>query len=604
MMFTKVSIHILMSSFFMGLLNPPIYSNEYREQYARKLNSEIETRFVEKLKTLSPTTALSLVNASGKYELARTWYDYAPNNGRTITHAYDYGSDGIHFVFSKILPQGADRYVNYGYWSDSLGIFIGPWPVDESIGLSGLGRVVNGNEDEAIIALHALPGAYLYVDDCEACFNFLQAGLISDAIFSQIAHENDVIVSMATIAPGLNWRDTILVTIDYMQTWTGHGAIPQDTLTNFVEFGGLSINAANPDEFSYLYAPDVTATAPHGSIRLATTPDLGATYTSIEIHDDDDVNPNGRMYIIENFSQMNGMYTTDGNYHAVFGAVQGILDTTTSTQIDGFPILYWNSADDTLVELSDQEHSWPANTTTQTNLANLRPGNGLGNAYPHISEGPNGELVCIWQQWEDDGAGGLVTQVGTGGSEIFMTNIWGAYSPDGGTTWGSPFFVAGTDGESDVYPQITERFVYNAAGDSIYLDIMYMLDTDPGTSLFAGGNNPSECVWYYERVAISQIIGSIADQKASAADRFTLFQNFPNPFNSETRIQYELPQASKITLEIFDISGRKIAILIDSRRSAGIHEVPFEATHLASGIYLYRLTAGKYVQTKKMVLLR
>jgi len=86
--------------------------------------------------------------------------------------------------------------------------------------------------------------------------------------------------------------------------------------------------------------------------------------------------------------------------------------------------------------------------------------------------------------------------------------------------------------------------------------------------------------------------------------KFSLKQNYPNPFNPKTRISYTIPKASQVTLEVYDIRGRSVAKLIDSHQTAGQHKVYFQAKKLASGIYLYRLQAGKQVVVRRMLLLK
>jgi hypothetical protein len=86
---------------------------------------------------------------------------------------------------------------------------------------------------------------------------------------------------------------------------------------------------------------------------------------------------------------------------------------------------------------------------------------------------------------------------------------------------------------------------------------------------------------------------------------FSLEQNYPNPFNPQTKLSFVLGQSSLVTLNVYNILGEKIITLInDESMQAGKHEVKFDASQLQSGIYFYRLSAGKYIETKKMVLLK
>jgi subtilisin-like proprotein convertase family protein len=87
-------------------------------------------------------------------------------------------------------------------------------------------------------------------------------------------------------------------------------------------------------------------------------------------------------------------------------------------------------------------------------------------------------------------------------------------------------------------------------------------------------------------------------------DRFVLEQNYPNPFNPSTTIKYSISQISSVTLKVYDVLGNEVAILDNEEKSAGIYEVKFNGSNLSSGIYFYKLQAGSFIDTKKMILMK
>jgi hypothetical protein len=91
---------------------------------------------------------------------------------------------------------------------------------------------------------------------------------------------------------------------------------------------------------------------------------------------------------------------------------------------------------------------------------------------------------------------------------------------------------------------------------------------------------------------------------ASAPQSFALMGATPNPFNPSTAISYELRAASYTCLKVYDNSGRLVATLVEGRREAGTHQVTFDGSNLASGVYLYTLQAGSHTATGKMVLMK
>ncbi|MFZ1520273.1 MAG: T9SS type A sorting domain-containing protein [Ignavibacteriaceae bacterium] len=97
---------------------------------------------------------------------------------------------------------------------------------------------------------------------------------------------------------------------------------------------------------------------------------------------------------------------------------------------------------------------------------------------------------------------------------------------------------------------------------------------------------------------------NIAEAEILPPARFSLEQNYPNPFNPSTSIQYAIASKQFVQLKVFDILGKEITTLVNEEKSAGNHKIEFNASNLSSGIYYYKITAGEFVQTRKMILLK
>jgi hypothetical protein len=87
-------------------------------------------------------------------------------------------------------------------------------------------------------------------------------------------------------------------------------------------------------------------------------------------------------------------------------------------------------------------------------------------------------------------------------------------------------------------------------------------------------------------------------------EKFALYQNYPNPFNPVTEIRYDLPRSGPVSLRVFDLLGREVAVLKDGVAEAGTHRVTFDGSKFSTGIYFARLSAGSLTQTKKLMLLK
>ncbi len=151
--------------------------------------------------------------------------------------------------------------------------------------------------------------------------------------------------------------------------------------------------------------------------------------------------------------------------------------------------------------------------------------------------------------------------------------------------------------ENDGNENFTPHTITTDANDasSVYaVDV----DGDGNIDVLSASLSDDKIAWYE-----SDLVNSVAISNEIPIE-FSLSQNYPNPFNPSTIIRFSMPEESFVTIKVFNTLGEEITILINENIIAGNYEVEFDASKLPSGIYLYRLRAGSFVETKKMVLMK
>jgi hypothetical protein len=124
------------------------------------------------------------------------------------------------------------------------------------------------------------------------------------------------------------------------------------------------------------------------------------------------------------------------------------------------------------------------------------------------------------------------------------------------------------------------------------------------------GGRTQDNIIYFDNISFSSSNSVGVDNRSEIyPQRFALEQNFPNPFNPSTTIRYELPEDGLVNVTIYDMMGRQVSTLVSSQQAAGYKSIQWNATNdfgkpISAGVYLYKIQAGEFVQTKKMVLLK
>jgi hypothetical protein len=205
-------------------------------------------------------------------------------------------------------------------------------------------------------------------------------------------------------------------------------------------------------------------------------------------------------------------------------------------------------------------------------------------------------------------------------------DVWAAYgcepapppsitvtAPNGGETWGIGTMQNITWTSTSVTNAKIELSINNGTS---WNDIIASTPSN-GTYSWNVSNTPStQCLVRISDVSSPstqdvsdavftiEVVFGVEDDLSGIPDSYQLLQNFPNPFNPTTTIYYGLPQESSVELIIYDVLGNEVLKISEELQSAGYHKLDFDASALNSGVYFYRVNAGDYVKTMKMVLMK
>lgn len=181
------------------------------------------------------------------------------------------------------------------------------------------------------------------------------------------------------------------------------------------------------------------------------------------------------------------------------------------------------------------------------------------------------------------------------------------------STTTTPFFVVF---DSDSLPGNNEIFMKTIFNGDTIINISQSegFDAEPRVSyIFSNDTVFVAVLWkhtqfgktdiWMARTPFNPIISGVEKEEKQVSS-FRLLQNYPNPFNPSTVLSYKLPISSLVTIKVYDVLGREVQTLVDERQNAGNHSVTFSASNLPSGVYFYRLQAGNYSATKKLLLLK
>ncbi|MCF7797473.1 MAG: T9SS type A sorting domain-containing protein [Lentisphaeria bacterium] len=278
------------------------------------------------------------------------------------------------------------------------------------------------------------------------------------------------------------------------------------------------------------------------------------------------------------------MVDDDGGCHIV----AGVLPSATGGVYPGWSeyngLYHFYSPQDDLL-------NWDINPIGSLQSAWLLEDPGWQGVFPTIARDNalDSTLYVSWYTWPDTS------------SDIAYMDVMAVFSEDNGATWSDPINISDT--EDPALDEIDPHFATLASNGTVYM-VYQMPDFDVPTVNPPASSEDYKCRIYFRSYTFPVSGTDVADEGRVRPDGFMLDQNYPNPFNPTTTLAFDLPVNGQVQLAVYDLMGREVANLVNGYMTAGHHEVRFDASNLASGMYFYKMNAGSYSAVRKMMLMK
>jgi len=300
--------------------------------------------------------------------------------------------------------------------------------------------------------------------------------------------------------------------------------------------------------------------------------------------------------IIENFAQTDIAVANNGVFHAVANGYGLVFNATRDTAIGSqFPLLYYNSQTNTWRSISS------ISIDTIRRIVNYYPTNAIGQSYPSIAVSEDGQVVyVIWTgpQLLPNGHLDTASNGAASPAMYYWRDLYHAYSTNGGNTWVyGGRFPGMSNSVSETYGTVAQH-LEKVSPTRYRAHIVYLADLTTGVGPFDNVLTDNPLVYTTFNIDV------VSAENGQLVNSFELGQNYPNPFNPNTRITYSIAERTNVSLKVYDMLGREVATLVNEVKDAGSYDVNFNASNLASGMYVYTITAGNFTSSKKMMLMK
>ncbi len=534
-----------------------------------------------------------------------TEYDYQCN-GSTGNRVVADNAGGVHFAWMKgidIEPPGVGQREVWFNYKGGTG-WLGGQPVSQ-LTRGGYTQISITGDDRAGVAYHETSGdAVTYAEDQVrgfGIFNYYDPPemLAVQCLWPYITLDRNDNIHIASVEA----QDAGIVMQDLSYTVSTDGGESWSRIHNVETLSTISQNVvASPvsDKVAIVYNYSTRPSPPDPAPVAA---QLYNTVYYIESEDgltwdweNDKVDVTGYTDrdTLQAYTDLAAIYDYNDNLHIIWNA-QFVYDTPEGffTSFQTF-LNHFDTESGEINEITRSDTAWVEEgcrpgawnlSIAKMSLGVHEPTNAIFTAYTGFFD----TLDCS--------AGGQYSDWANG--EIYMT-----YSADGGANWAEPENLTNSP-SPDCAPGECDSDHWATLADRVdgYLHIMYVNDKD------AGGipqDNPQEgdaTISPILYLAHPNPLTGIDDDEAIPRT-FALSQNYPNPFNARTNIEFELLGNSHVKLSVYDITGARVATLVDGEMEAGVHSVNWDAEKVASGVYYYSLRTNGEESARKMTLLK
>lgn len=543
--------------------------------------------------------------------IAFTTYDYF---GNTILHE-QIGWYGRNAVFSPMIKKpGGTRMVEF--ITSTGGVYTRQNLFDSAGGSTGYPHLAVKQSGiypgTYTVAAHQLTGldqgnSLLAISADNNPFYIKQPGL---ARYPAIVWSGDNLFGLAN---DINDAVRRFKSTDFGQTFIDMGkitdAFPDSILHPSGDFVSASVTASQGGQHIVYFGTSFNTT-PQGTgyaylgvhpdscstLWILHSTDFGNTwnYKTILIDGTPNIVQNRPNYAptINELDQIDLAVTNQGEIHVVAnGYGVRFQPGTLNTNGKLFPLLYWNSTDNIWQAISDIV------LDTNQQIGSTYPGRALGSAYPTIALDETWNYQFIFYTAPQRGPAGLDIVDGIYRTDIYMVKK---------DSWGlsTPLVFAGKTNVSESFA-VTPPWSVNGGNTSHckIIPVLYLEDHTPGVSFLDGTPAGYEPL-IYKIYGFGFDCNIVEAEEQNTHMQFALEQNYPNPFNPVTEITYTIPFAGKVSIIVYDALAREVKVLVNNIQEPGRYTVSFDGGGLASGIYYYTISAGKYFETKKMILIK